>query len=77
MSDKEVRCKPLEEIEPVLLSEAEACELLRCSPRTLYNYRTQHSLPFVSFGNRVFYRPESLRLWASQREQVVESSAAL
>lgn len=76
MSDKEVRCKPLEEIEPVLLSEAEACELLRCSPRTLYTYRTRHGLRFVSFGNRVFYRPEALRAWAAEREQVAESNVA-
>ena len=68
--------KPIDEIEPVLIDEKDACALLSCAPRTLYDYRTKHGLPYVSFVHKVLYRPDALRSWAEGQEQVNEIKAA-
>lgn len=51
---------------PLFLTQAEAADLLRISPRTLERHRVAGSGPrFVKAGRRVLYRHEDLMAWAT------------
>ncbi len=50
------------------LTQSEAAELLRISPRTLERMRLDGSGPqFRKFGRRVAYSTEDIRNWANAR----------
>ncbi len=55
----------------ILLTEAEAAELLGFTPRFLQNRRTRgDGPPFIAISARaVRYLPEDLRAWAEQRRR--------
>ena len=49
----------------LFLTQAEAAELLRLSPRTLERHRVAGSGPrFIKAGRRVLYRRSDLEQWA-------------
>lgn len=51
---------------PLFLTQAEAAELLRVSPRTLERHRVAGTGPkFVKAGRRVLYRQSDLQAWAA------------
>jgi len=43
-----------------LLSRAEACELLKVSLTTLWNWTKSHKVIAYSIGNRIFYKKKEL-----------------
>lgn len=53
---------------PAFLTNSEAAEFLRLSPRTLEKQRvTGGGPPFRKFGRRVLYSRTDLQLWADRR----------
>ena len=48
----------------VLLSEREAARRCHVTVRTLYRWREEEGLEWVSVGNRVYYRPSALERFA-------------
>jgi len=54
---------PPTEVEPIqkdLLNNAEAMELLRCSKRTLQNWRKSNKIPFKMIGSKIYYTRDNL-----------------
>jgi excisionase family DNA binding protein len=65
--------------EPLLLSLAEAAELLGLKPSNLYELtrsrsraRQIHPIPFCRLGKRIAFRRESLEQWIRNPEKAVQ-----
>lgn len=58
--------------EKILVTEAEAAELLSCSQKTVYNERKAGHLPFVMVRSRPMYRPEAIKKVIADREQTAK-----
>ena len=56
-----------------ILTEPEACELLRLSRSTLHRLRDQDGLPFLQVGRSVRYSRQQIETWLQQKR--VEKSA--
>lgn len=65
---------------PLFLTQAEAADLLRMSPRTLERHRLAGTGPkFIKAGRRVLYRRADLEAWAEANtfSSTAEADAAL
>lgn len=51
------------EIEKLLLTSEEACEVLAISPRKLWSMKSAGEIPHVRVGRRVHYSIDDLRAW--------------
>ena len=65
--------------EPLLLSLAQAAELLGITPANLYELtrsrsrvRQAHPIPFCRLGKRIAFRRESLEQWIRNLEKAVQ-----
>ena len=56
----ELELKVLKDEAEVLLSRAEACELLKVSLTTLWNWTKSNKVIAYSIGNRIFYKRKEL-----------------
>lgn len=60
---------------PLLVDETEARRLLGgLCPKSMFNLRRYHGLPFVKLGNRVMYDPNDVADWIESRKQRNEVS---
>ena len=50
-----------ESIQKDLLNTEEAMKLLRCSKRTMHNWRKSGKLPFKTIGSKIYYRITDLK----------------
>lgn len=53
----------LQEHTALLVSAAQAAEMLAIAPRTLWQYTRWNAIPCVRVGRRVLYRPSELIAW--------------
>jgi excisionase family DNA binding protein len=52
--------KPVSEPTKDLLNTEEAIKLLRCSKRTIQNWRKEKRIPFKTIGGKLYYAKEDL-----------------
>jgi len=59
-------------MEPLLITVADAAEMLKISRTTLYDMIRYESFPVVRFGKLVRVNPKKMQEWLEQREQEAE-----
>jgi len=58
----------------ILLDERGACRALKCAPRTLYEWREKHGLPYIALGRTIRYPVQQLHEWAARRTRTTGAS---
>ena len=51
-----------------LISVKTVAERLGLAPKTIYNWVYLRKIPYVKFGNKVMFRPKSLKAWLNRKE---------
>ena len=52
---------------PNLISIQQAAEYLRITVGTIYQWRSQHKIPYIKVGRRVKFKKEQLDQWLTER----------
>lgn len=53
--------------EPNLMSIQQTAEYLGLSVGTIYQWRSQHKIPYIKVGRKVRFRKEQLEQWLAER----------
>ena len=59
---------------PELLSSDEMCDIFGCSKATLYKLRMEKGLPYVRFGQKIFYLEQDVRNWLNSKKTCNDSN---
>ena len=51
-----------------LISVKTVAEMLGIAPKTIHNWVYLHKIPYVKCGQKVMFRPKSLKAWLSRKE---------
>ncbi len=54
---------------PQFLTVEEVAELLRVSPRSIYDWLSQRPIPFHKAGRRTIFLLDEILLWTTERRQ--------
>lgn len=54
---------------PQFLTVEEVAELLRVSPRSIYDWVSQRQIPFHKAGRRTIFLLDEILAWTSERRQ--------
>jgi len=55
---------------PGFLNVREVAKLLNCSPRTVYNWISQGTIPYRKAGRRVLFDEAEVRSWTKPRSDL-------
>jgi hypothetical protein len=57
-------------LQPILIDERQAAEMLGVSARSLFSIRQKGEIPFVRLSCRVLYSPSALAKWIESRQSI-------
>ena len=56
-----------------LISVKTVAEMLGLAPKTIHNWVYLRKIPFVKYGQKVMFRPKSLKAWLNRKEKEAKS----